>query len=1005
MTTRPFINIAWNRPFLPALIDVALDLTDGDISKACYIFPHTRPSLYMTDLIRMDARIPKPCVLPHMDSISGLFSLIRSSAHHTPDVGATTVSVLDQVALLLSVVRDLRETRGGLLRDLPLDDSKRFFPWGMRLANLMEELFIHSREPDDYIHMEDQVRPFAAALLENLGSIHAGYVAGLRTRGWTTPGFDAASVVHILAQGEDLSQLPGLSDKKIILAGFHTLTNSQHILFRALWERFGATICLHADPAIVPGGRKAHWSCLDFIRWASAWQTTIVPYDTAKLEEEPTPIITFKAGYDAHSQISELAKELQTLDAPQNTGESRAVVLPDTSLLMPVLHHLPEADRNISMGYPLGRSPLFRLVESILVLQETKRGAAPFGYYWKTLIALLRHPYLKMLDPMPAESDTSSPASLQSFRRFLQYAEQVVRNSRRFNSIMDLTERTTETFAKAEGVPPEDSIPALFARILNATVFLWEHIASPQDTAVALQELAAVMYDHGASLWKHFPIDAECLYRLTESVIPQLAHTALKEEHLPPETLFMVLRNLLAEERVPFEADPLVGEQILGVLETRLLHFDRIFILDMTEDRLPGAAGHDPLLPDSLRGLVGLPGKNGREKVAAYNFFRLINGARHVTLYWQEGVTAQGLSDTKKVRSRFVEELLWREEKNMGRIFTPEDPEKAGCDGPLHLISSVLPAVPCERKTIPATEAVKGRMHTILQGNLSPSLLDAYLHCPAQFFYQRIGRIREVEGVAEGRDPKGTGTFLHNVLRGYFTERLNTPIQADEASFQTLRETFLQELANSDIFKTLPADDRIMLEEATPPILRLILENHKGRIPRHVEEHFRAGLEVDGVTYSLGGCIDRVDEDSHGLIVLDFKTGHIPLINNTVWEDNALWERLAAWTPNSESDDPINDVAEAFASVQLPAYIHMMQNQTDKPVYDATYVPLRTGAKENALWGGKFPDDARVRAITEQIPLLFTFLLRHMSNVVSFSPKPGKNCDWCLYKKLCILLA
>ncbi|SBV91349.1 conserved hypothetical protein [uncultured delta proteobacterium] len=1051
MSPRPFINVAWNRPFLPALIDIALDLTDGDMGRAFCVFPHSRPALYLTETIRNDERIPKPCVLPRMESVSGLFGLIRAAARQDAATGAVPVGILDQVALLLHIVRDLRDTHGGLLRDLPLDDSKRFFPWGVRLANLMEEFFTHNREPDDYIHMEDQVTPFAAALLENLGTIHARYVAALRERGWTTPGFDAASVVRIIARGEDLSRIPGMAGKQIILAGFHTLTGSQQVLFRTLWERHGAAVCLHADPNIVPGGSaEPHWSCTDLIRWAGAWQTTITPFTAAPGSEPDAahgaprkpgePVITFRAGYDVHSQISALAEELRALGhnphnshtfegAARPAGESRAVVLPDTSLLMPVLHHLPDADRNISMGYPLARSPLFRLVECILAMQETKRGS---GYHWKALIALLRHPYLKMLDPSPAPDQTPDQGkgrrnpSGHNFRRFLHHAERVVRASRRFAPLRDLAARTAATVTDGAGTGPEEAATALsaqslapslalFSRILDAAVFRWESIATPGDLATALQGLVDLMRDHGAALWDHFPIDAECLYRLSVSVIPQLAHTALKEEHLPPETLFAVLRNLLAQERVPFEAYPLVGDQILGVLETRLLHFDRLFILDLTEDKLPGTSGHDPLLPDSLRGLTGLPGKRGREKVAAYNFFRLVNGARQVTLYWQEGVTAQGLNDAKKTRSRFVEELLWKEEEKLGRILTPEHPEKAGCDGPLSLISCRLPAVPREHRTIPAKDAAMRRMQTILEGDLSPSLLDAYLRCPAQFFYQRVGRIREVEGVVEGRDPLGTGTFLHEVLRGYFTDRLDKPLTADAAAAAALCDAFSRQFAESELSRTLPADDRIMLEEAVPPILRTLLENHAGRIPRHVEEKFRAAVIVDGKERTLGGVIDRVDEEAGQLLVLDYKTGHVPLVKHAVWQDDAFWDALEAWRPGGSgeysggsggtggSGDPLAAVAKAFASVQLPAYIYMAGRQTGRAVRDAAYVPLRMGAKDTPLFGEKTAEDVRERAITERIPALFRFLLRHMANAENFPPRSGQNCDWCLYKNLCII--
>lgn len=1021
MSGRPFINVPWNRPFLPALLDIALRMTDGDVGSACFVFPHVRPALYMTDIIRNDGRIAKPCILPRMVPVSRLFSLIRSTADHGRVTAGMPVGMLDQVALLLGVVRELREERGGLLRDLPLSDSRRFFPWGIRLANLMEEFLVHNSEPEDYIHMQNQVTPFAAALLENLGSLHARYLAAMEERGWTTPGLDAATVVNALKRGVDLTDMPELRHKRVFLAGFHTLTGSQRILFRHLWERMDATVCLHADENIVKG--VPHWSCTDFVRWAGSWQTAILPYDDGSEAPSP-PEVMFRAGYDVHSQINELARELteqRDLAKRPKSGKSystgqetrtpgaTAVILPDTSLLLPVLHHLPDADRNISMGYPLARSPLFRLVEIILSLQETRRGTRPHGYYWKDSIALLRHPYLKMLVPYMEEPASGSAADVpnaaaQTFRRLLQYAERIVRTSRRFSRLTDLVAQSVETYAQNENAVLGDSAEALFRRILDVTVFQWENVTTPDALAVALQNIVELMRAHGGALWEHFPIDAECLYRLTESLIPQLAHTALKEENLPPETLFTVLRGLMAEERVPFEAYPLVGEQILGVLETRLLHFDRVYLLDATEDRLPGTGGHDPLLPESLRPLAGLPGAHGREKVAAYNFFRLIHGARTVVVYWQEGVTAQGLSDAKKMRSRFVEELLWNEEVKREKILRPELPENAGADGPLRIVSCILPPVPHERAAIPVTGHIAERMRALLQTELSPSLLDSYLRCPARFFYERIGRIREVESVTEGRDPMGTGVFLHNVLRRYCAERLDTPLRADKAACDAISETFRNELSNSELCHTLPPDDRIMLEEAAPVILRTLLENHAGRIPRHVETKFRAELTVDGQTRVLAGVIDRVDEEAAGLLVLDYKTGHVPLVSPKVWQDDEFWDRLASWLPETDPDI-LDAVANAFGSLQLPAYIHILGGRSGLAVHDAAYIPLRMGAKDSFLFGGKTAADERSRAVSERIPLLFTFLLRHMEKTTMLKPRPSQNCDWCLYRNICIVFA
>ena len=58
---------------------------------------------------------------------------------------------------------------------------------------------------------------------------------------------------------------------------------------------------------------------------------------------------------------------------------------------------------------------------------------------------------------------------------------------------------------------------------------------------------------------------------------------------LPWPLMQAMLLELVRAERVPFEADPLTGLQVLGMLETRLLRFSRVFLVDVTDDRLPGA--------------------------------------------------------------------------------------------------------------------------------------------------------------------------------------------------------------------------------------------------------------------------------------------------------------------------------------------------------------------------------------------------------------------------------
>ena len=56
-------------------------------------------------------------------------------------------------------------------------------------------------------------------------------------------------------------------------------------------------------------------------------------------------------------------------------------------------------------------------------------------------------------------------------------------------------------------------------------------------------------------------------------------------------------------------------------LKPASLHFKRLYLLDAVEERLPGTNPYDPLLPDPLRKLLGLPDARERDNVSGYNFY------------------------------------------------------------------------------------------------------------------------------------------------------------------------------------------------------------------------------------------------------------------------------------------------------------------------------------------------------------------------------------------------
>lgn len=1028
-----FILVPWRDNFLERLLDVALEDCGERIDRAFFIFPNSRPEKYLALLLKHDPRIRRPLIMPRMSAVNALFSDLRGKVQSRP---AWNAGLLDRVGLLLQCAREEAPLNGPDVADperasLFVKDAGRFFPWGIRLAALFEECFSQDVKAENFHNLEGEVSPFAAALLSRLGNIRRRYVKGLEDREWTSPGRDAAVVMERLLEHGELPE-GALGEGPVYIAGFHALTRAEDALFRHLWGK-GARVLLHADPALAENNGRAHWSCEAFRTWAGAWKAGVRLLPSQAASDKPRRL-RFYQGFDLHSQLGAMREELADLEDrgekpaasraghPQSDESDRAadtvVVLPESGLLMPALHHLPRADVNISMGYPLARSPLFRLLDSIIRLQQNRRGKL---YYWRDLLELIRHPYLKMLRPETGEEDGRDEYG-PSLRIELHRLEQTLRGSaQRYANPISMLEETYQTM-DAEDLPSGAAL-ALLDRLFAVCLDGFEERRTPEALGKALEALCALLLDCGAHLWERFLIDAECLFRIMQSLIPELSRSILAQDAFPPESLLDLFRRLMQEERVPFEASPLVGLQVMGMLETRLLAFRRVLILETGEDSLPGSPVGDPLLPEALRPELGLPCLAAREQVSAYHFFRLLAGAEEIILLWQEGGDSPGIQEQKKKKSRFVEELLWNEEKKRGRLLSGNEE-----DSPLRFLTATLSPIPKGRKGIPVTQAVREAMLQLLAGPVSASLLDDYLRCPAQFYYSRLARLEPMEAASEGDDPIMVGNLFHRALQACYEPWLGKDLPGGEELRELLSEDMQAAFYGSPDYaalaRSLPADSGLMLRKAGEKRIHDYLLAQPPTRVLSLERGLSAPFETPGRDFTLFGKADRIDlrlcEDDGGseagVHIIDYKTGRLPEIDKGLWEDDSFWESLQAWEAESPcalqpSLSPLRRLAEKMGSVQLPFYLLLyglgdrgdgLPAVSEAPRCNAAWVELAAKGEEKALFSSKFTQFQNWDFIVTRGAIVVGFLLRHMLQAPELSPAPGEHCRWCFSAKLCI---
>ncbi len=961
----PIQIISWKEDFIENLSSMIIKESGGDLSRVTVIVPHHRPARYLKKALAASENLPKPCILPEIYSFSDFVS--RLMPRLTGDF-PRRIGKLDQVGLLYNIVEKLRGESDGLLSKLPAD-LQLFFPWGTRLASLLEELLRQDIKPRNLTMLQGEILEWASALLAEIEVIYTRYLEELDKRGWTTSGLES----HTLVQ--NFERLDGiLGDRQIYLAGFYGLSGVEEMFFRYLWEEVGLKIVWHSDPALAEG-RKGHFAVKEHRNWLREWKAEAVSEHSVE-GCCSLPELKFFEGFDRHSQLAAMRDELCSQKV-----EDCAVVLPDTSLLLPVMHHLPEQDINISMGYPLERSALNGLLQAVLKLQENRNHN---DYHWKDVLTLIRHPYLKMLE---VNAD-------QPLRTIFHQWEEVLRNG-------------------APYIRPEDFIPVysdengnlvdnpevteeLREEVVDTCVKGFRNIETLTELADSLQALAEMLRQRGGTLWNRYLLDSECLFRLLNEVIPELRESSISNEIFGQNLCFAIFKQLLSAQRVSFEPDPISGMQVLGMLESRLLNFKRTFILDTVDEKLPGTDPYDPLLPDQLRHLLDLPDSRERESVATYNFYRLIMGSKESCIFYQSGVQP-GLLDSKSVRSRFVEQLLWEIEQQRKAIITPTD------SFPLKAVSFPVGAIVNAPAAIPK-EPVVDKLRSMLKNKgLSPSAIDCYVGCPKNFFFRYLSNVRESATVDQDGDRAGFGDLIHAVLKDFLTPHIDKDICGRDLDGHELNELFLARLERDSLYPNLPYDIKKSLARAGQNRLSLFLKNLKPTIIVELESDSKAIMNLDDFPVSVHGRIDRVDRRAGERHVLDYKTGRLHLPKKAFWNDESIWAPIMD-DPQAMYFDgvPLFEKIKSEAdSLQLPLYLIMDHHTSNEIPRQASLVELIKEGQEKGLFDSKMNDEDREDIIENKIPALTELIINNMLKEDYFQPIRSAQCQWCSYREAC----
>ena len=541
-------------------------------------------------------------------------------------------------------------------------------------------------------------------------------------------------------------------------------------------------------------------------------------------------------------QIYPILKEMLVGNTTPDPEEAlrTAIVLPDEQLLIPVLHSIPaEFSRiNVTLGYSLSETPIASLMESILDLQKKIRQKDNQTlFYHREVLSLLNHQYIASACP-------DEVAIL---------IQDITKHNKVFIPASDLNVSLLPGLI-FQPITSVHEISDYLIRILKELnrFFSTQYGETEED-------------EHKASSMNE--LEQEFVYHYFTMVNRLKDMINAGKIQMSIETFFRLLKRLTDSITIPFYGKPLSGIQVMGVLETRVLDFERLIILSMNEGVFPKKTTAGSFIPYNLRRGFGLPVYDHQDSVWAYHFYRMIARAKKVSLLYD--TRTEGLQ-TGEV-SRFVHQLKYQygvPVKDKLMVFN---------------ISSTQPIA----LQIEKTTEVMSKMRAYLTGGgkaLSATTINTYIDCPLRFYFATIEGLKEDEDVSEGVDNRIFGTMFHSVAEWLYKPFYGSVVTA-ELLKQRAKESIITEAihrAFSDHFfhtkevRSL-SGQHYLTGEMIRKYVHKLLERDNALTPfRYIQAEEKIQLPfrlTNQMEVQLKGYIDRIDEVNSTLRVVDYKTG------------------------------------------------------------------------------------------------------------------------------------
>lgn len=926
---------------------------ENRLSEFLFVFPNRRPGLFFKKYLAELTQ--KPIFSPQILTINELFQQF------------STLKQEDNIALLFRLFEVFRQV---VNKDEKFD---QFVSWGQMLLNDFndidnycvdaEKLFQNVVEEKElalkFDYLEEDSKEFELIkqfwnnipselerkqytqnfidIWKQLPEVYKTFKQSLLNDGIAYSGMLCRDAIENLGRAE----VPYCN---VVFVGFNALNGTEKALFRMFKDKGIADFywdnCSEMFFKTTDANNAMRFLQDNLREFPSRFTLENKDQSNKKIE-----VIALASSVAQTKQVHRIVKELYQNEADKQNLIKTAIVLPDEKLLLPQLYSLPKdvlkkednSDDvwvNVTMGYPLDVTPINTLVEHLFDLHKNVRQKDEgLQFYFENVLTILKHPYV--------------------------YSEEV-------QQLINTIVKEKQFWVEESFFQQKELLQKIFCKVddFNFVDYLSEVIRS----------LQSVWEDGENELGKAFSF---CYLTVLNRIKGQNSKSNLS---FSLTTLYLILKQLVKNVKLPFEGEPLSGLQIMGVLETRSLDFENLIITSLNEDIFPKKQSSDSSIPYALRRAFGLPTYEHQDALQSYYFYRLIASAKRVFLLYDSRSDKVG---DRGEMSRFIYQLCYR----YGLIELGGEKK----------ISYSISMKPDRQIEVKKTEQIINSLEKL---KFSASALNDYFSCPLKFFFSRVAKIKEEDELTERIENNVFGSIVHYALEllyeGYEGKELSKEdiksILENEKSFDNcLKKAFSKEYLNKKNGEIVEPKGRAKLVlEIIKTYVKRVLEFDEKNTPfrylkseKVVDVNFNTGKRE--VTFC--GKIDRLHQKGECIHVVDYKTGGF----KNMRFDNVI----SLFGRDNRSQ---KDLGYVFQTI-LYAFLYRLQEGVKEPLLPSIYY-VRSLSNEN---------------FSPQIPCNFSEIEQEFGDElkklieeifdeeVPFiqAEKKSKVCEYCSYKLIC----